>query len=561
MSDNRDLFKKKDAELFAEVEKMKVGTSSDFGRLYELSKRYIYKIIHDIVQDDYATEDLMQETYLQIYSKISTLQESKAFYVWAGRIATNLTLRYIQKNRHEVLAEADDEGNTDYVFENASEDYEEFIPEAVLLDREKQRILAEILDGLSAEQKLCVQYYYYEEMSVREIADTLNCSDGTVKSRLNYARKSIKTAIENMNITSGTRFYSISGISFFWLLFREITESVTVPLAIDTALSAVSATGVAYGAPAAGGMGAAYGAPGANGMGAAYGTPGANGMGAAYGAPGANGMGTASGAAVGKAGAAGAGKAGGGIGAKLAIAFCACVAGTGVALLVMNLLDKREKPEQPVEITTEISTTEVTTDTEEPVTEEALEEDEIIYVAANETRADNGVFLSVSFLSEGGEDVWSYPASDPECEKVWEEYAPVLDGAVMGMDAAAGTYTADFTALFSTVVVETEEKTIRYIPVSMTGQLVVGEAEETEEQIKIKDAPKKQENNQNPAQPQYSGQSSQEDGGDDGQEAPGIGGFGASIHTDMGYDYYTYYDEDGNQTSWIQYDDGTVVEE
>ena len=75
-------------------------------------------------------------------------------------------------------------------------DHEEFIPEAVLVDREKQRLLAEILDNLSTEQKLSVQYFYYEEMSVNEIAELMGCSTGTVKSRLNYARKSIKSSVE-----------------------------------------------------------------------------------------------------------------------------------------------------------------------------------------------------------------------------------------------------------------------------------------------------------------------------------------------------------------------------
>ena len=113
----KDPYKKKDEQLFAEVQKLKDGDFSNSNAIYELSEKYIYKIINDIVKNHHTTEDLMQEAYIQIYNKINTLQEVKAFYVWAGRIATNLTLRYIQKNSKEVLATPDEEGDTDFIFE------------------------------------------------------------------------------------------------------------------------------------------------------------------------------------------------------------------------------------------------------------------------------------------------------------------------------------------------------------------------------------------------------------------------------------------------------------
>lgn len=218
-------YTEKDAELFAEVQKLKDGYMPSYNRVYELSSKYIYKIINDIVKNHHTTEDLMQETYVQIYNKIGTLQEARAFYVWAGRIATNLTLRHIQKYRNEVLVTEDEDGGTEFVFDTAAADNDAFIPENILMDQEKQRLLSDILDGLSVDQKLSVQYFYYEEMSVREIAQTMNCSEGTVKSRLNYARKAIKDAVQNLEIKQGTRLYSLSAMPLFWLLFRGGAEN------------------------------------------------------------------------------------------------------------------------------------------------------------------------------------------------------------------------------------------------------------------------------------------------------------------------------------------------
>ena len=317
-----DSLKKKDEQLFAEVERMQRGADGDYNRLYELSKNYVYKIIHDIVRDHFTTEDLMQETYLQIYNKINTLENPKAFYVWAGRIATNLTLRYIQKNRHEILAPADEEGSTDFVFERLDEDTESFIPESVLMDREKQRLIGEIIDGLSTEQKIAVQFFYFEEMSVKEIAAAMQCSEGTVKSRLNYARKSIKEAVLDMEVSQDTRLYSLSAMPVIFLVFRLTAEKLLLTGLTVAATGAATAAGVttagsaatAAGVTTAGGAATAEGAVVLTaGSGAASAT-GVSGVAAAGGsAAGASGAAAAGGTASGSAGS----SAGGGLLAKI----------------------------------------------------------------------------------------------------------------------------------------------------------------------------------------------------------------------------------------------------
>lgn len=256
-------YKVKDEALFAAVQKLKDGADGDYNLVYELSEKYIYKIINDIVKNHHTTEDLMQETYLQIYNKIDTLQDARAFYVWAGRIATNLTLRHVQKYRKETLAVADEEGSTDFVFDVATDDNECFIPENALMDKEKQRLIAEIIDNLSVEQKLSVQYFYYEEMSVRDIAQVMECSEGTVKSRLNYARKSIKDAVIDLDVKQGTRLYSLGSLPLFWLVFRESVEAFVTAELTAAAGVAGSAEGAVGGASSIGTAEAVGGSAGA----------------------------------------------------------------------------------------------------------------------------------------------------------------------------------------------------------------------------------------------------------------------------------------------------------
>jgi Sigma-70 region 2. len=93
----QEKFRKEDEKLFIAVHKLKKGDREAFENVYKLSEKYIYSVIYRIIQDNDKTADLMQETYLQIYNKIGTLDNEERFLVWAGRIATNMTLRYIQK--------------------------------------------------------------------------------------------------------------------------------------------------------------------------------------------------------------------------------------------------------------------------------------------------------------------------------------------------------------------------------------------------------------------------------------------------------------------------------
>jgi len=226
-------YKEEDQMLFQAVINLKNGDKSSFEQVYKLSERYIYAIIYRIVRDNDKTADLMQETYLQIYNKLDTLEEVESFLVWAGKIATSKTLRYIQKHSKEVLL---DEDENDFVFENVSEDKEEFIPEDVLLNKEKKQKIYDIINNLSYEQKITVQYYYFNEMSVSEIAEIMGCSPGTVKSRLNYARKQIKQAVLDTEKKEGIKLYSLSGLPLLWLLFREEAASCFVPKTISSAV-------------------------------------------------------------------------------------------------------------------------------------------------------------------------------------------------------------------------------------------------------------------------------------------------------------------------------------
>ena len=246
MTDEMSSIREKDEILFSEIRKLKLGSSENFNSVYELSKNYIYKIIWDIVKNPDAVEDIMQETYLQIYNRIDTLKEVSAFYVWAGRIATNFSLAYLRKENKYVLSAAEEDNDAEgFIYEKVTDDHEVMIPETILVNREQQNIIRDILDGLSAEQKICVQYYYFEEMSVKEIAEQMDTSEGTVKSRLNYARKAIKSAVEKFEKEQGTKLYSLGAFPILLLLYRGAIQDFFAGMAAAGATAGAASSAFA----------------------------------------------------------------------------------------------------------------------------------------------------------------------------------------------------------------------------------------------------------------------------------------------------------------------------
>ena len=218
----------KDKKLYEEVDKLKNGDSMAYDTVYKLSQKYIYKLIMDIVNDFSVTESIMQDVYNQVYNRIATLRNSKTFYVWAGRIATDLTLTYIKSNKPEMLdadlATCIDDGS--FVVNRAYEDTEDFIPEGVVTDTNKLNFIAGVLDEMSVGQKITVQYFYYQEMSVAEIMDKMGCTVDVVKARLILAKNLIKRALGEAGVNMGTRMYNLGTVPIFWLVFRNAYESL-----------------------------------------------------------------------------------------------------------------------------------------------------------------------------------------------------------------------------------------------------------------------------------------------------------------------------------------------
>lgn len=204
------------------VSSAKSGNKKSFDKLYELTHNDVWYNCLSLLKDEENAKDIMQETYITAFLKLDTLNDEQKFCGWITSIAVNKCKNNL---KGKVEYQIDDE-----VLITEAETDELMLPEEYITKTEKRKVLLQIMeDTLSFNQYQTVLMFYFDEMSISEIAQGLEISEGTVKSRLNSSRAKMKTAIEDYEKESGDKLHGVVFVPFFTSLFKEEAKSLAVP--------------------------------------------------------------------------------------------------------------------------------------------------------------------------------------------------------------------------------------------------------------------------------------------------------------------------------------------
>ena len=204
------------------VSSAKSGNKKSFDKLYELTHNDVWYNCLSLLKDEENAKDIMQETYITAFLKLDTLNDEQKFCGWITSIAVN---KCKNKLKGKVEYQIDDE-----VLITEAETDELMLPEEYITKAEKRKVLLQIMeDTLSFNQYQTVLMFYFDEMSISEIAQGLEISEGTVKSRLNSSRAKMKTAIEDYENKSGDKLHGVVVVPFFTTIFKEEAKSLAVP--------------------------------------------------------------------------------------------------------------------------------------------------------------------------------------------------------------------------------------------------------------------------------------------------------------------------------------------
>lgn len=203
------------------------GNKAAFGALYEETGRTVYFSCLKLLGDPQLAEDITQETYLTALQKLGTLAQPENFPAWVNRIGINLCKMHFRNNSapednsEEIIEEIPDEG---------------LIPEEYVSNDAKRKIIMDIIDTvLTEEQRRSVILYYFDMLTVPDIAEVMNCTTGTVTSRLSAARKKIKEAVLIYEENNNDRLHAAVPVFILSkLLNKEASNTVLPKLTVFT---------------------------------------------------------------------------------------------------------------------------------------------------------------------------------------------------------------------------------------------------------------------------------------------------------------------------------------
>lgn len=203
------------------------GNKAAFGALYEETGRTVYFSCLKLLGDPQLAEDITQETYLTALQKLGTLAQPENFPAWVNRIGINLCKMHFRNNSapednsEEIIEEIPDEG---------------LIPEEYVSNDAKRKKIMDIIDTvLTEEQRQSVILYYFDMLTVPEIAEVMNCTTGTVTSRLSAARKKIKEAVLIYEENNNDRLHAAVPVFILSkLLNKEASNTVLPKLTVFT---------------------------------------------------------------------------------------------------------------------------------------------------------------------------------------------------------------------------------------------------------------------------------------------------------------------------------------
>ena len=176
------------------IERVKRGDVKAFEMLVVKYQRRIERLIGRMVRDVDLVPDIAQETFIRAYRAIPQFRGESAFYTWLYRIAVNTAKKALgELKRDPLITESarsvrDEDDETSWA-ENELSDGE--TPESVLASKQVAAAVNAAIDALSEDLRQAITLREIEGLSYEEIAESMSCPIGTVRSRIFRAREAI----------------------------------------------------------------------------------------------------------------------------------------------------------------------------------------------------------------------------------------------------------------------------------------------------------------------------------------------------------------------------------
>lgn len=178
------------------IAKVREGDVSAFDRLTRKYRERLFGVLYNLTSNREDAADLTQDSFIKAFQNIHKFKGKSAFYTWLYRIGVNTALAHLKKRKVRQFfsfEQMDDKAAEAEVLERISQPSNQ---DKAALINELQEKLNEALQSLSLKHRTVVVLFEIEGLSHQEIAEITKTTEGTVRSRLHYAKQQLQSILQ-----------------------------------------------------------------------------------------------------------------------------------------------------------------------------------------------------------------------------------------------------------------------------------------------------------------------------------------------------------------------------
>jgi RNA polymerase sigma factor (sigma-70 family) len=179
------------------VRRVQAGDVAAFDRIVERYRERVFGILYNLTSNREDAADLTQEAFIKAFQSIHRFSGQASFFTWLYRIAVNSTLSHLRKTRIRSFFSLERVDSDEPVAKEIIDALTDTTGvERDTYVRELQEKLNDALQKLSIKHRTVVTLFEIDGLSHQEIADVMDCSVGTVRSRLHYAKQLLQSELQ-----------------------------------------------------------------------------------------------------------------------------------------------------------------------------------------------------------------------------------------------------------------------------------------------------------------------------------------------------------------------------
>jgi RNA polymerase sigma-70 factor (ECF subfamily) len=184
------------------VEQVQRGDKRAFELLVAKYQRKIFRLLSRLIRDAAEIEDVAQEAFIKAYRALPNFRGESAFYTWLYRIAINTAKNHLVAQGRRAPTTTETEIDEAENFDDADQLRDVNTPDSMLLSKQVGEAVNRAIENLPEDLRTAIVLRELEGLSYEEIAETMNCPIGTVRSRIFRAREAIAEELRPLLDTS-----------------------------------------------------------------------------------------------------------------------------------------------------------------------------------------------------------------------------------------------------------------------------------------------------------------------------------------------------------------------